>query len=136
MEIKQLSKKLVIAGTLLIWLIKFVIRPYMPVHHATGFFLGVAPNFFGSFLIPFGACWFFGGKRSWLARFFKTETVTDVRQVCVVGFILLVLNEYLQLMPVFGRTFDYYDIFFSAVGLLISFFVFSRLLLRYRAEVS
>ena len=91
------------------------------------FFLGIAPNFLGSFLIPFGACWFFSGRNHLLGRIFRTEDAADLRQVCLLGFGLLVLNEYLQLIPVFGRTFDYFDILFSSVGLLLAWVSFGRL---------
>jgi glycopeptide antibiotics resistance protein len=44
------------------------------------------------------------------------------------GFGMLVINEYLQLIAVFGRTFDYFDIFFSFAGLSLSYFVYGRLM--------
>jgi len=33
----------------------------------------------------------------------------------------------MQLIPVFGRTFDYNDILFSSVGLVASYFVFNKI---------
>lgn len=93
----------------------------------TRFFLNIAPNLLGSFLIPFGAYWFFSGCNFLVARVFKIETSYDLRLVCLLGFGMLIVNEYLQLIPFFGRTFDYNDILFSSVGLLASSFVFGRL---------
>lgn len=133
MELKQISKWSVIAGTLLIWTIKFIIRPLHVLDEPLGFFLGIAPNLFGSFLIPFGAYWFFSGRNFLLARIFRLENVYDLRLVCLLGFGMLVVNEYLQLIPVFGRTFDYNDIFFSSIGLMASYFVFGRLQARLQA---
>lgn len=127
MELKQISKGLIIAGTLIIWIIKFIIRPLHLVDEPGKFFLGIAPNLFGSFLIPFGAYWFFSGRQFLVARIFRIESAYDLRLVCVLGFGMLVVNEYLQLIPFFGRTFDLFDIFFSSVGLLSSYFVFGRL---------
>lgn len=127
MELKQISKWSVIAGTLLIWTIKFIIRPLHLLDEPGSFFLGIAPNLFGSFLIPFGAYWFFSGRNYMLARIFRLENVYDLRLVCILGFGMLVVNEYLQLIPVFGRTFDFNDILFSSVGLLASYFVFGKL---------
>ena len=127
MELKQISKWSVIAGTLLIWTIKFIIRPLHLLDEPGSFFLGIAPNLFGSFLIPFGAYWFFSGRNYMLARIFRLQNVYDLRLVCILGFGLLVVNEYLQLIPVFGRTFDFNDILFSSVGLLASYFVFGKL---------
>ena len=110
MQLKQLSKRLVITGTIIIWIIKFIIRPMHLPGEGPAFFLGIAPNLLGSFLIPFGAYWFFCGRNYWVARIFKIESMYDLRFVCLLGFAMLVINEYLQKIPVFGRTFDYNDI--------------------------
>jgi glycopeptide antibiotics resistance protein len=133
MELKQVSKFCVIGGTLLIWAIKFIIRPMYLFDDTGKFFWGIAPNLFGSFLIPFGAYWFFSGRKFLVARIFSITSAYDLRLVCMLGFGMLVVNEYLQLIPFFARTFDVYDIIFSSVGLLISYFVFSRLQQRYQA---
>lgn len=126
MDLKAFSKKTVIGGTLLIWLIKYGIRPYAGVQEPLNFLLGIAPNFLGSLLIPFGACWFFGGRDFAVARLFRTRNMAEVRLVCLLGFLLLVVNEYLQKIPLFGRTFDYFDILFSASGLMLAYYVFAR----------
>ncbi|MBK7677969.1 MAG: VanZ family protein [Chitinophagaceae bacterium] len=102
----------------------------------TRFVLNIAPNLLGSFLIPFGAYWFFSGKNFLVARIFKIETTYDLRLVCLLGFGMLIINEYLQLIPIFGRTFDLNDILFSSFGLLTSYFVFGKLQQRYQAQVN
>jgi hypothetical protein len=127
MDLKQISKRIFIAGTLLIWAIKFVIRPLHLFDEPVKFFLGIAPNLFGSFLIPFAAYWFFSGKNFFIARIFRIQSAYDLRLVCIMGFVMLIINEYLQLIPFFGRTFDYFDILFSLVGLTVSYFVFSKI---------
>ncbi|HNR17771.1 MAG TPA: hypothetical protein PKG90_13975 [Chitinophagaceae bacterium] len=126
MELKQISKWVMITGALFIWAVKLFIRPQFHFDEPLHFFFGIAPNLVGSFLIPFGACWFFSGREFLLARIFRVENLNDLRIVCLLGFGMLVINEYLQLLPVFGRTFDYNDIVFSSVGLVISYFVFSK----------
>jgi hypothetical protein len=135
MELRRISKWVVITGTLLIWLVKFGIRPYYDFGQPMNFFLGIAPNLIGSFLIPFGACWFFSGREFLVARIFRIHSLSDLRLVCLIGFAMLVVNEYLQLIPIFGRTFDYFDIAFSALGLSASYLVFgkihSRMIYRY-----
>ena len=140
MELKLISKWFVISGTLIIWAIKYIIRPMHIFDGATLFFFNIAPNLLGSFLIPFGAYWFFCGRNFLVARFFRIEDFYDLRVVCLLGFGMLVVNEYLQLIPFFGRTFDYNDILFSSVGLMISCFVFGRLQSRklrdYQAETN
>jgi hypothetical protein len=132
MELKQISKWFIITGTLLIWIIKFVIRPLNLFEEPLRFFLGIAPNLFGSFLIPFGAYWFFSGRNFMMARIFRIESAYDLRLVCLLSFGMLVVNEYLQLITFFGRTFDYNDIVFSSVGLIVSCFVFGKLQSRKR----
>jgi hypothetical protein len=134
MELKQISKWLVIAGTLVIWAVKFIIRPLHLFDEPVKFFLGVAPNLFGSFLIPFGAYWFFSGRDFFVARIFRIQSAYDLRLVCILGFAMLVVNEYLQLIPFFGRTFDYNDILFSSFGLLVSYFIFKKLQFRKKRD--
>lgn len=125
MELKQYSRWFVITGTLIIWIIKFVIRPLQLFDDSARFFLGIAPNLLGSFLIPFGAYWFFSGSNFLVARIFRIQSSYDLRLVCMLGFGMLVVNEYLQQIPFFGRTFDYNDILFSSIGLLLAYFIFS-----------
>ena len=127
MDCKRISKWILISGTLVILLIKYAIRPYCNCNEPLKFFLGIAPNLFGSFLLPFGACWFFSGKDFLLARIFRIQSLTDLRRFCIIGFGMLVINEYFQLIPFFGRTFDYFDILFSIIGLSVSYFILSRL---------
>ena len=134
MELKRISKRIVITGSLLILIIKVVIRPMHLFDDPARFFLNIAPNLLSSFLIPFGAYWFFSGRNFLVARIFKIQTAYDLRLVCLLGFGMLVVNEYMQLIPFFGRTFDYNDIIFSSVGLLISYFIFARVQSRKRRD--
>lgn len=127
MGLKGISKWVIITGTLVIWTIKYMIRPLYGFDEPTRFFLNIAPNLLGSFLIPFGAYWFFSGRNFLVARIFRIETPYDLRMVCLLGFGMLLVNEYLQLIPFFGRTFDYNDIIFSSIGLLVSYFSFSKI---------
>ena len=126
MYLKQISRTLVIVGALLIWAIKLIIRPFH-FWDDVSFFLGIAPNLLGSFLIPFGAYWFFSGRDFLVARIFRIRSAYDLRLVCFLGFLMLIINEYLQLIPYFGRTFDYNDIYSSSVGLAASYFAFNKI---------
>ena len=135
MYLKRLSRTFIISGALIIWAIKFVIRPLHLLPDAS-FFLGIAPNLLGSFLIPFGAFWLFSGRNYLIARFFRIQSAYDLRLVCVIGFGLLIINEYLQLIPYFGRTFDYNDIIFSSIGLTASYFSFFKLHQRVMQQVA
>ncbi len=134
MDLKQISKWFIITGTLIIWAIKFIVRPMHLFDDPARFFLNIAPNLLGSFLIPFGAYWFFSGRNFLVARVFKIETSYDLRLVCLLGFGMLIVNEYLQRIPFFGRTFDYNDILFSSIGLLAAYFTFGKIQSRKRRE--
>ncbi|MBI1781137.1 MAG: hypothetical protein HYR66_07170 [Sphingobacteriales bacterium] len=113
MELRILCKWITITGTLLIWTVKWAIRPWFHFNPVFTFILGIAPNLIGSALLPFGASWL-------LQKYIDLRDMFSLRWFCVVCFALLVVNEYLQLIPVFGRTFDYYDILASAAGLYFS----------------
>jgi hypothetical protein len=115
------SKIIVCCGTLIIWCIKLVLRPYLPVPNYFQPLLDIAPNLIGCMLIPFAAEW-------WFKKVFKLTSVKDVQLVCLLGLLLVVINEYLQLIPFFKRTFDYLDIAFSFVGVVIGYYWFSFLL--------
>lgn len=133
MDLQRLSQRLLITGTLVIWFIKFFLRPLQIFEDPLKFFMNIAPNLFGSFLIPFGAYWLFNQRYFRLPRLLRVDNIYEVRLVCVGGFGMLVINEYMQRVPIFGRTFDVYDIASSFVGLLTSYFVFSNCLQRQSA---
>ncbi len=119
-----MSRRIMIAGTLIIWSIKFLLRPFIFIDPVLKPLVGLAPNLIGSFLLPFGACWFF-------QRIFRLETDTDLNVTCSVGLLMVVINEYLQLIPIFGRTFDYLDIISSVIGVFLGHLYFKRLMARY-----
>ncbi len=58
-QLKSYSRIIVISGTLLIWIIKFFIRPFNLYADWLSPFIGFAPNLIGTFLLPFGAYWLF-----------------------------------------------------------------------------
>jgi hypothetical protein len=130
MPLKRICKRFVITGTVLIWTIKWIIRPSGVEQEPFRYFLNIAPNLFGSFLIPFAAYWFFCGRNYLVARVFRISSGFELRMVCLLGFCMLVVNEYLQRIPFFGRTFDYHDIAFSSVGLVLACMVMDGLLAR------
>lgn len=121
MYLKNISKWTIIIGTLLIWTVKFVIRPFVYIPSSVKPLIGLAPNLVGSFLLPFGACLFF-------QRFFRLETHTHLTFTCSFGLLLVIINEYLQLIPFFGRTFDYLDIFSSVIGVFCGHLLFAKLM--------
>jgi hypothetical protein len=127
MQLRNYCKWTVIIGTLLIWMTKFGIRPYVHLNPSINFVAGIAPNFLASALIPFAAYWLYTHSLFFNGCLMRFDFFSDTRIVCLFGFSLAVINEYFQLIPVFGRTFDYFDILFSAVGLIFSYYWFTTL---------
>lgn len=127
MQLRNYCKWMVIIGTLLIWIIKLGIRPYVQLDPSMKFIAGISPNFFGAFLIPFAAYWLYTHSLFFNGSLMRFDFFSDIRIVCLFGFSLAVINEYFQLIPIFGRTFDYFDILFSAVGLIFSYCSFTAL---------
>jgi hypothetical protein len=120
MEKRDFCKWITIIGVLIIWTVKWAIRPYFHFHPASTFILGIAPNLLGSFLLPIGTSWL-------LPKYIDLQLTLVLRWFCIVCFCLLVINEYLQLIPVFGRTFDYFDIVASACGLYFSYWFVGKM---------
>jgi glycopeptide antibiotics resistance protein len=128
-QLKNYSRIVVISGTLLIWLIKFLIRPFDLYADWLSPFIGFAPNLIGTALLPFGAYWLF-------RKYFMLCNNYDLKITCVFGLLLVIVNEYLQLIPVFGRTFDYLDIVASFLGTCIGYIVFAKLMQAFPSETS
>jgi glycopeptide antibiotics resistance protein len=97
--------------------IKLIFRPYLPIPNYFQPFLNIGPNLIGCILIPFATDW-------WLKKYWKLSTTKNLQTVCILGLIMVIINEYLQLFPIFRRTFDYQDILFSFVGIIIGYFSF------------
>ncbi|UEG50640.1 hypothetical protein LK994_04035 [Ferruginibacter lapsinanis] len=121
MSPKLFCKLSVISGTLIIWIIKWGLRPYFNFPQPLKYILGVAPNLLGAFLLPLGCFWL-------LSKYFNLLNNYVLKMFCFTSFALLVINEYLQLIPIFGRTFDLGDIAASALGLTVSYFFCSKYL--------
>lgn len=123
MSLKNFCMYAVITGTLLIWMVKFFLRPYINFSQPATFLLGITPNLLGSFLLPLGCYWLLG-------KYINLFSDKHLKWFCIVCFGLLIINETLQLIPFFGRTFDFYDIAASATGLTFSYFICSKFLFR------
>lgn len=119
MSLNNISRWYVIIGILVIWTVKIFIRPFVPLSGIWQLFVDVIPNLIGTFLLPFGAWW-------WFKKIFGMSTNFSIRFTCLTGFILVIINEYIQLIPVFGRTYDYLDILASIPGTLLGYSMFIR----------
>jgi hypothetical protein len=125
MEIRRSVKRIIIAGVLVIWAVKFLLRPYVQMNEALNFTAGIAPNLLGSFLVPYVAYWLYTHPGFFNGQLLRFYFFSDNRIVCLTGFGLALVNEYMQLIPIFGRTFDYYDLLSSAIGSIVSFYSFT-----------
>ncbi len=123
MTLKTLCKYVVVTGTIIIWIVKFGIRPYFDFGQPAQFLLGVIPNLLGSFLLPFGCFWL-------LSSYINLHNKIVFKQFSALCFMLLCINELLQLIPIFGRTFDYNDIIASAIGLTTAYVFCNKYLFR------
>lgn len=116
---QQHKKWILIIGLFLIVLVKFIIRPFVAVPPSLSLYRDVAPNLISAFLIPFGADLF-------LKRWIQLIDKRSVLWLCIVGLVIISLNEIAQLFPVFRRTFDYFDLVFSLIGVSLGYLVFTR----------
>lgn len=121
------KRGILIIGLCLIVLVKFIIRPFMVLSPTFFLLRDVAPNLISAFLIPFGADLF-------LKRWIRLIEKRAVLWICFLGFLVITINELAQLFPVFGRTFDYFDLVFSLIGVGIGYWVFVRFFLSSNAE--
>lgn len=121
-----------LAGILLIWFVKLFMRTFFPPAPGTAFcmLMGVAPNLIGSILVPFAAHYLSGYLKKGLFSYLYIQHVHSLGFICLAGYLLGVVNEVLQLLPVFGRTFDWYDLVFSTVGSMMSFMICRSLMIR------
>ena len=110
------ARIIVITGIIVILVLKTFIRPnWLYAPYWIKFFMGIAPNLLGSLLLPIGTLMF--PERLWI--FYREKMMV---LFCGLSFIALVVNEYLQLIPIFLRTFDYWDLAASAIGLAVGYF--------------
>ena len=119
------KKKLLIfiIGALLILIVKFYVRAYLKVPASLALARDVAPNLLSAFILPFGVDLFF---KRWIAILNKKTLL----QVCLGGLLFLVCNEIAQLFPIFRRTFDFYDILFSCIGIALSYIFYQKYFLK------
>lgn len=120
MDLKKYSKWIFVCGVIIIYTTKYFIRYFVPVPRFLQPIVDVTPNFVGCFLLPFGAYLF-------TRRYINVQQPHVLKLFCVSGLILVIINEYLQKISVFGRTFDYLDILASFPGIIAGYIVFVKL---------
>ena len=127
MGLQKTSILYLVVGIILIVLVKFIFRSYYHYSPLLDLLLNISPNLIGSFLLPFGAYTFF-------KKYFIFQTRHQVLLVCILGFCLVVVNELLQLIPFFKRTFDILDIVFSVLGISLGYIVFCKKMQQYPSQ--
>jgi hypothetical protein len=117
------SLRLGLSTFLVILLIKYGIRPLWYHHGVWGFWLGIAPNALSALVFP--AVWL-GMREHRLVQRFTPMACQPLGPACLTALLVIGINETCQLHPVFGRTFDVYDLLFSAAGIFVGYRCFTR----------
>ncbi len=116
---QQSKKWIFFIGFFIIVMVKLIIRPYVSLPPSLCLYRDVAPNLISAFLIPFVADLF-------LKKWIQLVNKQTVLYVSLIGLVILSLNEFVQLFPIFKRTFDYFDLLFSFIGVGVGYLVFTR----------
>lgn len=124
---QQYKRWILVIGIIFILLVKFIIRPFIVVPSSLFLFRDVAPNLICAFLIPFGADLF-------LKKWISLTAKRNVFLVCLLGLVVITFNELAQLFPVFRRTFDYFDLVFSMIGVTLGYLVFTHFFMCIKAK--
>ena len=64
------------------------------------------------------------GADLFLKKWVPLKDKRNVFLVCSAGLLVITLNEIAQLFPIFKRTFDYFDLLFSLIGVGLGYYIF------------
>ena len=120
--LNQLPAIITTSGVIIFAIVKFYLREKNIENDWLLFILGIYPNFFAGLMIPM---LFLYRYHHWDLT--KVEDFDKkIHFLMLASLLFLVFEEY---RPTFGssKTFDYWDIIFSAVGLAVFYMVYSRL---------
>jgi hypothetical protein len=121
-SIYQWPAVITISGVLIFAVVKFYLRELHIQNDLILFILGIYPNFLAGLMIPM----LFLSKY----RVLDIDKVDNfdrrIKYIMLATLIFLIFEEY---RPTFGssRVFDYWDIVFSAVGLIVFYIVYLKL---------
>jgi hypothetical protein len=104
----------------LIILIKFVLRPIYFNDPNFSLLLGIGPNFLASFSGIFIA-------HKLLQYSFWFNFNVPIKIALLVWWLVAILNEVLQLIPLFGRTFDWLDMLASMFAIPFSYWAYTKI---------
>jgi hypothetical protein len=118
----QIPKIITFSGVFIFAVVKFYLRELNIQNDFIIFILGVYPNFLAGFMIPM----------LFLFRYelLPLEKVKNfgkkINYIMLATLLFLIFEEY---RPTFGssKTFDYWDIIFSALGLIVFYMVYKTL---------
>lgn len=114
----SLYKWITIAGIVFIFIVKFYIRPYIHIPDFLQPVVDVAPNYMGCAILPFAIQWL-------CKKYIRFINSFEIQLMCGASLALVIVNEFLQLIPVFRRTFDVLDIVFSFAGIITGYYLFT-----------
>lgn len=118
----QLPILITIAGVLIFAIVKFYLRELNIQNDLILFLLGIYPNFLAGLMIPM----LFLSNYQKLSSDKVKSFDLKIKFIMLATLIFLIFEEY---RPTFGssKIFDYWDIIFSGVGLILFFIVYKKL---------
>jgi len=118
----QLPKIISFSGVIIFAVAKFYLRELNIQNDFIRFILGIYPNFLAGLMIPM----IFLYKYELLAIDSVEKFDLKIKYIMLATLIFLIFEEY---RPTFGssKIFDYWDIIFSAAGLIVFYMVYKTL---------
>lgn len=118
----QLPKIISLSGLFIFAIVKFYLRELKIQNDFISFFLDIYPNFLAGLMIPM----LFLYKYEMVAIDKVKKFDIKIKYLMLATLIFLIFEEY---RPTFGssKTFDFWDIIFSAVGLIVFYMVYKSL---------
>jgi len=113
MKEKKYSAIIILAGLFTMFYVQYYLRPHYAPHNLLKIVMGCLPNLISAIILPYAGFWLLN---RWL-NFYSLLT-QDIIHITTCLF--LISYEMLQLIPVLGKTFDYFDITATIAGTIIS----------------
>jgi|GWRWMinimDraft_6_1066014.scaffolds.fasta_scaffold10614_2 hypothetical protein len=122
-HVYQLPKIITLSGVIVFAIVKFYLRELKIQNDFISFILNIYPNFLAGLMIPM----LFLFKYEFIAFDRIKKFDRKIKFIMLATLLFLIFEEY---RPTFGssKTFDFWDMIFSAVGLIVFYMVYKTLL--------